>query len=272
VRADHGGAGRVICSRSRAGVDTFRIVAESPARYVIWGREGGSYRLCTEAREARGHVGALTRGQWERFLIGQVLPFASLLAGLEIFHASAVALHGGTIAITGASGAGKTSLALALCGLGAGFVTDDVLALECSGDRLFAHSGPPLANVARAPLAPPSSVAERSSPVIDGDEKQVLRVVRAGGERLPLSALFFLDRTVGGPSEPRFEAIEDPRQLLGSTFNFALATSSRLRGLLEVCALASRLRVERIVVGSSIEAERLGRAVIERVRSHGRSP
>ncbi len=260
------GSGRVICSRSRAGVETFRIVAESSSCYAIWGLRGGCYRLRTDAREARGHVGALPTARWERFLVGQVLPFASLLGGLEIFHASGVAIDGGVIAIAGESGAGKTSLALSLCAQGASFVTDDVLALECGGGLLWAHPGPPVAGIARSGSAIPPSAAGLSSPVIEDEGERVVRVERAANEPSPLRALFFLERRPDGPSTPCFEVVDDPRKLLAVTFNFTLATARRLRGLLDVCALASRLRVERIVASSSVEPALLAAAVTDRVR------
>ena len=58
-------------------------------------------------------------GEWQRFLIAQVLPFAAALHGLEVLHASAVTVAGRALALLGPSGAGKTSLALALCRTGA---------------------------------------------------------------------------------------------------------------------------------------------------------
>ena len=87
---------------------------------------------------------------WQRFLIAQVLPFAAALNGLEVLHASAVAFGDRALALIGASGAGKTSLALAACRLGAELIADDVLALERREDRLLAHPGAPLAGVAHA--------------------------------------------------------------------------------------------------------------------------
>ena len=77
-----------------------------------------------------------------------MLPFAALLQGLEVFHASAVVQGGEAIALLGPSRAGKTSLALELCARGASFLADDVLALETREDALFAHPGSPVAGVA----------------------------------------------------------------------------------------------------------------------------
>jgi hypothetical protein len=78
---------------------------------------------------------------WQRFLVGRVLPWAALLRGREVFHASAVQVGGRAIAIVAPSGGGKTSLALRLVLRGAGFITDDVLALERTPDGINAYPG-----------------------------------------------------------------------------------------------------------------------------------
>ncbi len=89
--------------------------------------------------------------------------------------------------------------------------------------------------------------------------------MRAAAEPAPLAAMFFLDRRPDGPTEPCFEPIADAQMLLGATFNFVLATPERLRGLLDVCALAAQRRVERILIGPSVDAAQLGVAVTRRL-------
>ena len=78
---------------------------------------------------------------WQRFLVGRILPWAAVLRGHEAFHASAVAVRGRAAAFVGATGAGKTSLAVQLVARGADFVTDDVLSLSREGDEIRAHAG-----------------------------------------------------------------------------------------------------------------------------------
>lgn len=55
-----------------------------------------------------------------------------------LFHASCVALHGKGCLITGASGKGKSALALQLMALGADLVADDRTELRRAGARLRA--------------------------------------------------------------------------------------------------------------------------------------
>jgi hypothetical protein len=258
---------RVICSQ-REGDDreSFRIEAQSEAGYLIWGRARGSYLLSMDGRRLRCAPGESPPETWERFLIGQVLPFVALVSGLEIFHASSVVLNGGAIAFAGPSGAGKTSVALALRAGAASFLADDVLALESRGDELLAHPGTPLAGI---DWREARRLREAGNPAQDetlmaNRREQVVRV-ETTTEEAPLHALFFLDRRSDGPSDPRFEAITDPHTLLAATFNFVLDTPERLHGLLNVCALAAQRRVERIVAHPSVDASKLGAAVQRRL-------
>ena len=62
----------------------FAIAAEGFG--LAWVRGDGGRCLCAPA----GGPAWL----WQRFLAGQVLPFAAVLAGIEAFHASAVVLDG----------------------------------------------------------------------------------------------------------------------------------------------------------------------------------
>lgn len=157
----------------------------------------------------------------QRFLGGQVLPFAAVLQGLEAFHASAVVLDGRALAIVAASGVGKTTAALALVERGLPFLDDDVLVLD---EGLLAHPGPALANV--------------------GEERVP---VRRHEQPVPLGALVFLERTEGDP--PVVERLDpvDPKLLLAATFNLALRTPERLARQLETCGrIAESVSVLRV--------------------------
>jgi hypothetical protein len=257
---------RRVCVRSGPdGRDCFRIERCGRGGYLIWGRDRGSYLIDADGGRLRLAPHGSAYG-WQRFLIGQVLPFAALLRGLEIFHAGAVSLDGGVVAVTGGSGAGKTSLALALCRRGAGFVADDVLALEASSSDLLAHPGCPLAGVDRREAARLSGLGLLDfGRALGGDERELLHAVEAVAGPLPLRALLMLERSARGAGPPRFEAVEDPRRLLACTFNFVLDAPARMLGLLEACALAARGRVERVLVNLSTDADELAEAVLARL-------
>jgi len=67
---------------------------------------------------------------WWRVVLDSVLFTVALLQGYEALHAGAVATADGVIAITAASGGGKSTLLSELLGRGLALMADDVLVLE----------------------------------------------------------------------------------------------------------------------------------------------
>lgn len=67
-----------------------------------------------------------------------------------ILHASAVAVSGRAALLLGASGAGKSGLALCMMALGARLVADDRVALTREGDVLVASAPPALRGLIEA--------------------------------------------------------------------------------------------------------------------------
>jgi hypothetical protein len=68
------------------------------------------------------------------YLAGPILAFVMRLRGAACLHASAVEVDGRAIAIAGAAGAGKSTLAAALVGRGATLLAEDVVALVDNGN------------------------------------------------------------------------------------------------------------------------------------------
>lgn len=178
--------------------------------------------------------------RWQRFLVGRVLPWAAVLRGREVFHASAVRVGDRAIAFVAPTGGGKTSLALRLVLRGAGFLTDDVLALELGSDAgLLAHPGSSILSVRPAEKA----AIER------GDWRRLGRVLGSSGKTyvaverqpdpLPLGAVYFLGWRSGGKPSIETGGV-DPAALLGSSFIAGVDSAARLSGLLEVCAAIAR--------------------------------
>ena len=258
---------RLVCDqREPDGSVSFRIEAHPQRGFLIWGPAYGSHLVSSDGRRLRCAPEGRRAGDWQRLLIGQVLPFAALLRGLEILHASAVAIEGGAIAFLGRAGSGKTSAALELTRRGAAFVADDVLALARAGEVLLAQPGTPVAGVDHAEarrLAQVGATRPLETLAVNAHE----RLVRMPGAAAPapLTTLFFLDRRRDGPRDPRFAAVDDPRLLLGATFNSVLTQRARLRELLEVCALAARRRVERVMIGPCVDAAALATALERRI-------
>jgi len=246
------------------GSVNFRIERHPQAGYRIWGPPYGVHLLSVNGDKLWGSPGEASLAAWQRLLIAQALPFAAVLQGLEVLHASAIAVGGGAVAFAGPSGSGKTSLALALCRGGGEFLSDDVLALE-SGDELIAHPGAPVAGVDRAEAERLRAAGVSIGETLSADERETVERVVVRAEPAPLRAVFLLERRADGPAEPRFESAPGAQALLASTFNLVLADPERLARLLDVCAIAARGTVERVVVGPGVDATELGAAVARRI-------
>ena len=247
------------------GAVSFQI-ERSAAGYRIWGPEYGTSLLFADGGRLWGAPGSGGMAAWQRMLVAQALPFAAVLRGLEVLHASAVEVDGGAVAFVGRSGAGKTSLALALCRRGAAFLSDDVLALERVGEELVGHPGTPVAGIDHAEAERLRCVeGDEEYEVLDINPRERVARVPVGAQPVPLRSLFFLERRPDGPAAPRFEPAADAQMLLAATFNLVLADSRRLASLLDVCALAAAGRVERILAGPEVDATELSAAVKRRI-------
>jgi len=88
---------------------------------------------------------------WQRVLIGKVIPSIAVMRGYEALHAAAVDSPGGVVAIMAPSGSGKSTLALELLRRGWPLFADDALTLSQAGGEVRAHPGTPHMNVAQSP-------------------------------------------------------------------------------------------------------------------------
>jgi hypothetical protein len=220
------------------------VLIEEHARvgFKLWGAGDGAHVVSKDGTEIVSAPEDPGDDRWLRFLIGQVLPLAALLQGLEIFHASAVAVDGGAVAFSGPSGSGKTSLALGLVDRGALFLADDVLALEMVDGQVVAHPGPAVAAT------------------LDGQQKRFVEVAHADGSHR-LRALYLLEGP-GPDAEPRLEPLREPHRLLGSTFNAIVVPPARLARLLDVCAaIGATARVASATTGSDGNLDELAETI-----------
>jgi len=248
--------GRVAATIDAADGGGFSLWADGFG--TAWIRSDGGEVLCAPA------TGPAWR--WQRFLVGRVLPWAALLRGREIFHASAVRIAGKTVAFVGPSGTGKTSLALQLMLRGGSFVTDDVLALEPAAGRVLAHPGASICAVRAAERATLTRRDERALGTLLGtSDKSYIAVEREHGAH-PLDALYFLR---SGHGLPLVEPVSqlDPRLLLSSTFVVSVQSPQRLRNHLEVCGeLARSVPIFHLTVDPELGSSALADTLIEQLR------
>ncbi len=111
---DERGAEALVRGR-RTGGRLAMTVDRAGGEYRVWAEDHGFYRLAP----ARALVDCapppgVPDWRWQRVLVGNVLPLAAVLAGHEALHASAVEIDGRAVGFVARSGAGKTSIAIAL--------------------------------------------------------------------------------------------------------------------------------------------------------------
>jgi hypothetical protein len=235
------------------------------AGFSIWAPRYGRHVVSGDGGRVRCALPRVPAWRWERLLFAQVLPLAAALRGLELLHASAVAVGDGTFGFTGAPGAGKSSVAAHLVARGASLVTDDVLALEVAGDRVNAHAGASLAGLdGREISAMKAEDRFRLGTRLGKSDKTYFAALIVPRDPLPLRALYFLTRGQGRSVEIR-PTESTPAQLLGSTFISYLRSPEHLVRHLDVCARIAEL-VPTLQV--SIPASAAAKVVAEAVDAH----
>ena len=247
----------------------FTLSARPDGSFRAYSSVHGDFLVSGDGREIRCLVDDAEPWTWRRFLIGQVLPLAALLSGLETIHASAVATERGALVIAGRSHVGKTSIAVHLVAGGAVLLADDVVALERVGDDALAHPALGLGGIRHAECAAmgPRRLAELGDGVAVNDKEQLVAVARVGAAR-PVSSVYLPERT-GSAGRIEFVPCDDPRFLLSSTYNNVLRRPDRLASMLDAYAAVSRsASVHRVLVPSDVGARELADAIAEH---HGAS-
>jgi hypothetical protein len=205
-------------------------VDQDSRHYRLWFEGFGRYLVSADGTEI-SCVQGTPRERRERFLFAQALPLAALLHGLEVLHASAICAHDRIAAFVGPSGAGKTTLASRLVVGGAGFVTDDVLAVESAADDVLVHPGPPFMAVPQHDRALIDTGTGALGAAV-GTSDKIHACPRPVGEGMPLRAIYHLER---GP-DVQLSLLDDGagRRILASGFAAYVVTSDRLRRHLEI--------------------------------------
>ncbi len=139
---------------------------------------------------------------WQRALIGKVIPAISVMRGYEGLHAAALESPQGVVAIMAPSGTGKSTLAVELLSRGWPLFADDVLILEDADGAVRAHPGTPHMNVAEHPSSTidPQAVGETLG-MLAGE--RWLAAAHTTSSTRPMRMLCVLERGPGLASEAR---------------------------------------------------------------------
>jgi len=201
--------------------------------YRLWFEGYGRYVVAADGSEVACQREGVGRAWRERFLFAQALPLAAILRGFDLLHASAVCGKRGVAAFVAPSGLGKTTLASRLVVRGAGFMTDDALALSPWPGGPLAHPGAPFMAVPHGDRGMLTQPAARAALSPSGTTSDKLHAYpRTGVQALPLLAVFYLERA----RRLRLTELEDvgPTRLLASVLAPYVGSAERLACRLEV--------------------------------------
>lgn len=141
---------------------------------------------------------------WQRVLLGRVLPHVSIAYGREGLHAAAVLTPRGVVAIAAPGGMGKSTLAAELARRGHRFFCDDVLVIGGDGGAVAAYPGSPQMNLELAddPADPGADPAPGATIAVLAGERWVA-VEGAATRPAPVAAIVLLERAPGLTLEAR---------------------------------------------------------------------
>jgi hypothetical protein len=222
----------------------------------------GDHLLADGGRTVLSAIEGAEPELWRRYVVGQVLPLAASLQGLEIFHAGAVATAAGVLALAGPSGAGKSTLTAALVAAGGGrFFADDVLALELGPAGPLAFPGAALIGLPCEREA--SLAAALVGSAWAADEAKATHEVSGERRALPIVAFFLL------APDPGAEGVEfspcPTERLLASTFDGVTGDRGRPLRLLAVAAALAESGAEELRYRPGADPGAVAAAVLARI-------
>jgi hypothetical protein len=188
------------------------------------------------------------------YLLGQALSFALVKTGFEPLHATCVVVNRQAIAFLGDSGFGKSSLAACFLGAGDQLLTDDLLLVGKTSERLQAFPGP-----ARIKLFPKMAKRFLGGHVNGVPMNQAARklIIPLDPQKIcacsvPLQSIYVLARAREAARERdvRIEQLslrEAFVALVSNTFNYAVLDRGRLkRQFTETSRLVQNVPVKKL--------------------------
>ena len=213
------------------------IVLRDGSTYVRW-RTIGEFLVAGDGRRIMfRRFDRASRESFQVYLLGQALSFALVRQGFEPLHATAVVVDRHAVAFLGSNAFGKSSLAACFLEAGSRLLTDDLLILGESRNRILAYPGPPrlklFPKIARRFLGQDVTKRVHMNPDTD---KLILPIEehRQHGRPVALDAIYALAAPRDACRTPgvRVDSLS-PREafleLLKGTFNRRLTNQPRLK-------------------------------------------
>jgi hypothetical protein len=196
---------------------------------------------------------------WRRLLLDTALVTVSLARGFDALHAGSVVIGGQAVAIAGGQGAGKTSVLVELLRAGAGFLTDDILALAPARSVVMGAPGPPVANLPYSEAA-----GEVAEPLHRFGEEWWGRIRRPHGAPAPVGTVLVVERAEPGARAPLVEPVDQPvAPLLAHALDSGSEPKRRERRLRVLAQLAQSVEVLRLRVTGALPPRELVAELIE---------
>ena len=188
------------------------------------------------------------------YLLGQALSYALVMQGVEPLHATAVVVDGTAVAFLGGNCFGKSTLAASFLGAGFPQLTDDMLVVQTSPDRVAAYPGPPRIKLFSKVASRLTSSPAMASHMNGGTDKRILTLQERStcASTVELGAIYSLVspreacRTTGVRIEP-LSCREAFVALVRATFNRRVVGQDRMaRQFSAMATLADRVPVKRL--------------------------
>lgn len=237
-------------------------VLRDGSTYVRWDTIGEFLVAADGRRIMSRRFDRASLESFQVYMLGQALSFALVRQGFEPLHATAVVVDGHAVAFLGSNAFGKSSLAACFLEAGACLLTDDLLVLEESRNRILAYPGPPriklFPKIARRFLGQGAATLVH----MNADTAKLILPVedhRRYGRPIALDAIYALAAPrdacrSSGVSVETLSPREAFMELLKGTFNRRLVSQPRLERQFGFMArLTERLAVKRLTYPRAIE-------------------
>ena len=273
----HGGLGCVECRSAPAslfltamqGVDFdkrsdswYRYAClHDGSTYVRWDTVGEFLVTADGRRISCRRVEASSLESFQVYMLGQALSFALVKQRFEPLHATVVVVDDHAVAFLGDNASGKSSLAACFLEAGHRLLTDDLLILQESSNRILAYPGPPRIKLFPAIASRFLGCAVKRVHMNADTDKLILPIEahRSCASPVPLKAIYSLAAPRDAcrrqsvsiePLSPREAFVE----LVKSTFNRRLVNPQRLERQFGVMAgLTDVISVKKLAYPRAID-------------------
>jgi hypothetical protein len=252
-------------------LEVFRSLSDSSFHFHYC--DGVRFRIeCTGRRIWFAWPDRLSLEDGATYLLGPILGFVLRLRGVVCLHASAIAVPGKAVALTGSNGAGKSTSAACFVALGYHVLSDDLLPLRLVGKDVFAESGYPRIRLwpdAVQHLYGPARELPQLTPTWDKRYLDVAGQFQDDGQ--PLTAIYVLGNRGVRPAAPSIQVLSRSAaylELISNTYcNYLLNRSMRELEFDFLGDLLDRVPVYRIVSDNESGAtDRLCRLILANTR------